>query len=138
MNALAPPSRLKIVDLLEEIDTLREAVRRYEELLKPPVYTPRAWRLTAHEEAFLLVLYGAKTRVVHRERMLIGIYGMLADAPDQMILNNYLCRVRRKMMQAQTRISIETAWGRGWRLNEENHARLHAAITGESIAEHAA
>ncbi|MGX7708008.1 winged helix-turn-helix domain-containing protein [Methylobacterium sp. Gmos1] len=138
MNALTPPSRLKIVDLLEEIDTLREAVRRYEELLKPSLYAPLSWRLTPHEEAVLLVLYGAKTRVVHRERMLIGVYGILADAPEQKILDVFVCKVRRKLMEAQTRISIDTVWGRGWRLNEENHARLHAAITGESIAERAA
>ncbi len=93
MNALTPPSKLKVVDLLEEIDILREAVRRYEELLKPSLYTPRPWRLTAHEEAFLLVLYGAKTRVVHHERMLIGIYGILSDdMPDQKILTSSSAR----------------------------------------------
>ncbi len=41
-------------------------------------------------------------------------------------------------MEAQARIGIETVWGRGWRLDDESHARLHAAITGEPIAERAA
>jgi DNA-binding response OmpR family regulator len=131
-------SSLKVVDFLKEIDTLREAVRRYEELLKPSLYTPRAWRLTPNEEAVLLVLYGAKTRVVHRERMPIGVYGILADAPEQKILDVFICKVRRKLMCAQTRIGIETVWGRGWRLTDESHARLHAAVAGEPIAERAA
>lgn len=133
MNALTPPSKLKIVDLLEEIDTLREAVRRYEEILKPSLYAPKAWRLTPSEEGVLLVLYGAKTRVVHRERMLIGLYGILADAPDQKTLDVFVCKIRRKLMEAQARISIETVWGRGWRLTEESHARLHAVLTGEPV-----
>ncbi|KAB7782408.1 helix-turn-helix domain-containing protein [Methylorubrum populi] len=129
MNAHAHNlTRSQVVALLEERDTLREQIRQLEEALRPTIILPRAWRLTRRESDFLNVLRAAAPNVVHRERMLIALYGTWDDAPEQKITDVYLCKVRRKLMEAQARIEIETVWGRGWRLSPESVVRFDEAV----------
>lgn len=122
-------SRHHVVALIEERDTLREQVRQLEELLRPTIILPSAWRLTRREADFLNVLRSAAPNVVHRERMLIALYGLIDEAPEPKILDVYLCKVRRRLMEAQARVDIETVWGRGWRLSPESVARFDEAVT---------
>lgn len=75
------------------------------------------------------MLRSAAPNVVHRERMLIALYGLIDEAPEPKILDVYLCKVRRRLMEAQARIDIETVWGRGWRLSPESVARFDEAVT---------
>ena len=60
--------------------------------------------------------------------MLIALYGLIDEAPEPKILDVYLCKVRRRLMEAQARIDIETVWGRGWRLSPESVARFDEAV----------
>ncbi|MBX9596069.1 MAG: helix-turn-helix domain-containing protein [Roseomonas sp.] len=122
-------SRAQVIALLEERDTLRETIRRYEELLKPTVLLPRSWRLTGSETQLLLAIRAVGLNVLHKERAFIAMYGMFDDdAPDMKTLDVFICKLRRKLMEAQTRISIQTVWGRGWCLDADSLTRLNDAV----------
>lgn len=128
-------TRAQVIALLEERDTLRETIRRYEELLKPTVVLPRAWRLTGSETQLLLAIRAVGLNVLHKERAFIAMYGMFDDdAPEMKTLDVFICKLRRKLMEAQTRISIETVWGRGWCLDADSLARLNDAIAAYANA----
>lgn len=124
-------TRDQVIALLEERDVLREQVRQLEEALRPTILLPSVWRLSRLEADLLNALRGAAPNVVHRERMLLAIYGTWDDAPDQKVLDVRLCKVRRKLMEAQSRIQIETVWGRGWRMPVESVALFDAAVAAE-------
>lgn len=130
MNASAHHlTRPQVIALMEENATLKEALRQMRDFLIPQAIIPFSWRLTGRERDVLLALRKASPNVLHRERMLITLYGILeADMPDQKILDVWICKLRRKLMLSQTRVTIETVWGRGWRIDSENLARLNAYI----------
>ncbi|MGG3814650.1 helix-turn-helix domain-containing protein, partial [Methylorubrum rhodesianum] len=121
-------SRHQVIALLEERDTLREHIRQLEEMLRPTIILPAAWRLSRLEADFLNALRAAAPGMVHRERMMIALYGLSDDAPEPKILDVYLCKVRRRLMEAQARIEIETIYGRGWRLTPESIVRFDEAV----------
>lgn len=118
--------------LAEENEELRETVRQLREALVPVIALPRAWRLTNTEERLLRALRAAGGGVVHHERAMIALYGMWDDAPQQKILDVLICKCRRKLMEAQTRISIETVWGRGWRMTRAGIDAFDIAVAAES------
>ncbi|MBE7198377.1 MAG: helix-turn-helix domain-containing protein [Parafilimonas terrae] len=126
-------SRQQVMALLEERDTLLEQVRQLEEALAPKAILPRTWRLTATEERLLRALRAVGPNVLHHERAMLALYGMLDEAPQQKILDVLICKIRRKLMEAQAQIRIETIWGRGWRLSPESCARFDALV-GEDRA----
>lgn len=121
-------SRHQVVALIEERDTLREQVRQLEELLRPTIILPAAWRLSRMEADFLNALRAAAPGMVHRERMMIALYGLSDEPPEPKILDVYLCKVRRRLMEAQTRIQVETIYGRGWRLHPDSVIRFDEAV----------
>lgn len=125
-------SRDQVVALLEERDTLLEQVRQLEEALAPTAILPRAWRLTATEERLLRALRAVGPNVLHHERAMLTLYGMFEDAPQQKILDVLICKIRRKLMEAQAQIRIETVWGRGWRLSAESCAQFDAAVAADA------
>lgn len=127
-------SRDQVVALLEERDTLLEQVRQLEEALAPTAVLPRAWRLTATEERLLRALRAVGPNVLHHERAMLTLYGMFEDAPQQKILDVLVCKIRRKLMEAQAQIRIETIWGRGWRLSAESCARFDALVAADRAA----
>ncbi|OHV18128.1 hypothetical protein BK022_01200 [Methylorubrum extorquens] len=61
-------TRHQVIALLEERDTLREQARQLEELLRPTIILPAAWRLSRMEADFLNALRAAAPGMVHRER----------------------------------------------------------------------
>lgn len=117
-----------VVALIEEQGTLREQVRQLEELLRPTIILPPAWRLTRREAGFLNALRAAAPGMVHPDRMMIALYGLNDEAPEPKTLDVYLCKVRRRLMEAQTRIQVETIYGRGWRLRPESVVRFDEAV----------
>lgn len=134
MNAPSNLSRDQAVALLEERDTLREHVRQLEEALAPTAILPRSWRLTATEERLLRAVRAVGPNVLHHERAMIILYGMLDDAPQQKILDVLICKLRRKLMEGQAQIRIETIWGRGWRMTAESCARFDEAVAADKAA----
>ncbi|MGU3668446.1 helix-turn-helix domain-containing protein [Methylobacterium sp. A49B] len=130
-------SRQQVMALLDQRDTLLEQVRQLEEALAPTAILPRTWRLTATEERLLRALRAVGPNVLHHERAMLALYGMLDEAPQQKILDVLVCKIRRKLMEAQAQVRIETIWGRGWRLSPESCARFDALV-GEDRARWAA
>lgn len=127
-------SREQVAALLEERETLLEQVRQLEEALTPTAVLPRAWRLTKTEERLLRALRAVGPNVLHHERAMIALYSMWDDAPEQKILDVLVCKIRRKLMEAQAQIRIETIWGRGWRLTPESCAQFDAAVSADEAA----
>ncbi|QGY05557.1 helix-turn-helix domain-containing protein [Methylobacterium mesophilicum SR1.6/6] len=126
-------SRQQVMALLEERDTLLEQVRQLEEALAPAAILPRSWRLTSTEERLLCALRAVGPNVLHHERAMLALYGMLDEAPQQKILDVLVCKIRRKLMEAQAQIRIETIWGRGWRLSPESCARFDALVGEDRV-----
>ena len=131
-------SREQVIALLEERDTLREHVRQLEEALEdalaPTLALPDAWRLTTTEERFLCAIRAVGPNILHRERGLLALYGMWDDMPDQKIIDVWLSKLRKKLREAQAQITIETIWGRGWRMPAESCARFDAAVAAHQAA----
>lgn len=113
---------------------LIETVRQLQEALAPTVVLPAAWRLSRKEETLLRALRGLNGHVLHRERAMLTLYGTWEDAPDQKIIDVFICKIRRKLMLAQARITIDTSWGRGWRMTPEACERFDAAIEADRLA----
>ncbi|BAU91210.1 hypothetical protein MPPM_2605 [Methylorubrum populi] len=121
MNAHAHHlTRSQVIALLEERDTLRETIRQLEDILVPFMVLPKDWRLTTSEQRMMRALRASAPGILHKERAMIAMYGTWEDAPEQKIVDVFICKIRRKLMEAQTRIHIETIWGRGWRLTPES------------------
>lgn len=132
MNAHAHDlTREATARLQDECDELRERVRQLEEALTPTILLPRAWRLTRMEGRMLRLLRAGGGNVVHHERAMIALYGMWDEAPQQKILDVLICKCRRKLMEAQARITIETIWGRGWRLTLPSIDAFDIAVAAE-------
>lgn len=126
-------SREQVVNLMEENLTLREALQQMQESLVPQAFLPDAWRLTGKERDLLLALRKASPNVLHKERLLITLYGVLDDdVPDQKILDVFVCKIRQKLKRANAGVAIETVWGRGWRIDSANLASLNAHIEAAS------
>ena len=115
----------------DEIEPLREKVRQYEEALAPRGLLPRAWRLTGKEETLLRALRAVGPNVLHHERAMLALYGMWEDMPEQKIIDVFICKLRRKLMEAQAQIRIKTVWGRGWRMTPESCAMFDAAVAAD-------
>lgn len=125
-------TRKQVIALLEERETLREQVRQLEEALAPTALLPRAWRLTKTEERFIRAIRAVGPNLLHHERAMLTLYGMWEDAPEQKILDVMICKIRRKLMEAQAQIRIETIWGRGWRMTPEACAMFDAAVAADA------
>ncbi len=130
-------TRKQVIDLLEERDILRETVAQLEEKLREmlapqSVMLPRSWRLTRKEELVVLAFLKVGTNTLDRERLMLTLYGMFDDdTPQVKICDVFICKIRRKMMEAQTLIHIETVWGRGWRLEPESLNRLKGVVEAQ-------
>ena len=121
----------RLTALREENEILREQVRQLEEALAPRGVLPKAWRLTGKEEMLLRALRAVGPNVLHHERAMLALYGMWEDMPEQKIIDVFICKIRRKLMEAQAQIRIETVWGRGWRMTPESCAMFDAAVAAD-------
>lgn len=121
----------RLSTLRDENEVLREQVRQLQEALAPRALLPKAWRLTGKQETLLRALRAVGPHVLHHERAMLALYDMWKDAPDQKILDVMICHIRRKLMEAQAQIRIETVWGRGWRMTPESCAMFDAAIAAD-------
>jgi len=124
-------TREQVIALLEERDTLREHVRQLEEALAPTVILPRAWRLSRTEECLIRAIRAVGPNVLHHERAMLTLYGMWDEVPCQKIIDVWICKLRRKLQHAQAQITIETIWGRGWRMSPESCARFDAIVAAD-------
>ena len=75
--------------------------------------------LTAMEYLLLSYLAANRSRAVSRDELLHRIWGFEA-AVDTRAADDMVKRIRRKLAEAGSRVRIETIWGYGFRIREEN------------------
>lgn len=73
--------------------------------------------LTSKEYSILEVL-ATKNGIVPKETLLNYLYGSLQDVPELKIIDVFICKLRKKLINASGGIDlIQTVWGRGYQLN---------------------
>ena len=73
-------------------------------------------RLTESEFNLFLMLWQKKPRLVSREQLMAEAYWLRSDGdePEIKIIDVHICKIRRKL--APLGLSIDTVWGRGYRI----------------------
>lgn len=73
--------------------------------------------LTSKEYSILEVL-ATRTGIVPKETLLNYLYGGLEETPETKIIDVFVCKLRKKLINASGGIDlIQTVWGRGYQLN---------------------
>ena len=73
--------------------------------------------LTSKEYSILEVL-ATRTGIVPKETLLNYLYSGLEETPETKIIDVFVCKLRKKLMQASDGIDlIQTVWGRGYQMN---------------------
>lgn len=76
--------------------------------------------LTASEANLFDVLFKAGERGVSKQSLFDALYGNDPDGgPDGKIVDVFICKLRRKLRDADLPWFIETLWGRGYRLVDD-------------------
>src|SRR5215204_1806143 len=94
--------------------------------------------LTTKEYQMLELLAMRQGTPITKEMFLSHLYGGMNE-PEQKIIDVFICKLRRKLMQASGgRDYIETIWGRGYVLRDPEPVRGHIArkggwVTGREI-----
>lgn len=80
----------------------------------------RTVHLTSKEYAILELLVLRKGTILTKEMFLNHLYGGM-DEPDLKIIDVFVCKLRKKLAKETNGINyIETVWGRGYKLNEND------------------
>ena len=77
--------------------------------------------LTGKEYAILELLVLRKGMVLTKEAFLNHLYGGM-DEPEMKIIDVFVCKLRKKMMQAGAGNMIGTVWGRGYMIRDPSEA----------------
>ncbi|MGB0683380.1 MAG: helix-turn-helix domain-containing protein [Magnetovibrionaceae bacterium] len=109
----------------DEAELLLREVRRV--FLGAEMDFPAWMRLTKTETRFLQVLM--MKDVATKEQILFGLYNdrHIDDQPDAKSVDVYAFKVRKKL--SPLGVSIETIWGRGYRLTDSAKARFHELLS---------
>ncbi len=91
----------------EQNVVLREQVRQLQQALAPVALLPGHWRLTTTKERLLRAIRAVGPNLPLHERAMLALYAMWEDAPEQKLLDVLVCKIRRKLMEAQAQIRIE-------------------------------
>lgn len=91
----------------------------------------RSVRLTGKEFALLELLALRKGSTVSKEQLLEHLYGDAGEVESK-VVETFMYKVRRKLMEATGQDYIETAWGRGYTFREPGSASADdAAVSAE-------
>jgi DNA-binding response OmpR family regulator len=116
----------RIANLLEELAEARETIRQLREGLTVST-APRYRGLSASvaERAIIEALLRAPG-LMHRDTLndLLDITLHRIDAVDPKVINVQVCRLRRKLAALVPPIEIQTAWGDGYYMTDENKERI--------------
>jgi len=120
-RAVDADRRAEIERLEDENAALRLRIDDLEAALyRPDLLIPDAWGLTKRQRDLFGALIASGPAVLTREAAMSALYAG-RDWPEcGKILDVLICHVRRKI--APDGFGIETAWGRGWRLDEATRA----------------
>jgi two-component system cell cycle response regulator CtrA len=73
--------------------------------------------LTVQEFNVFITIYDGKGRVFSKEQLLHAVAPAWGDEQEIKIVDVFVCKLRKKL--AGLGISIETVWGRGYRLSQQ-------------------
>ena len=108
-------------ELRDKLDERDETIRQLRERLdaRPdlPDWLPH---LTTTERRLLVLL--SDGRLHSKDQLFEAMYPVEADAPEEKIIDVFVCKLRRKLDPLE--IFIETHWSRGYRLSAEGLAIL--------------
>jgi len=119
-------------ELLTVIEGLRDRVYELEETIKTLTMADleeprRPIHLTPTEGIVVVMFLRHCDKVLTKEQIMAYLYSArpYADQPhDIRIIDVIICNIRRKFRLLD--VTIGTVWGRGYCIDKENHARLHA------------
>lgn len=91
----------------------------------------RVAQLTKQEFAVFLALWSARPRTLSKDQLIDALYGLLpdGDTPEIKIVDVFICKLRPKIKGMG--VSIETAWGKGYRMITGRDAKRTLASTAE-------
>ncbi|HEY0920612.1 winged helix-turn-helix domain-containing protein [Devosia sp.] len=120
--------------LLAENQQLRDRIDHLEAMLgmTPP---PPVWLGLTPQEGRVLGLLAKRERA-NRDQIYAALYSTRpdADGPEMKIVDVFVCKLRKKLRAAD--IAIDTLWGVGYGLRDENLAKarriLQAVEEGEA------
>lgn len=115
----------EIAQLRERNVALQREIEWLRELFMPQLTFPEEWRLTPAESALLSALYASKGFIT-REAALAAACGDETDN-DMKIVDVHLCKMRKKLAPRMGK-SVETIWGRGFRLSSNARVTIDAAL----------
>lgn len=109
---------------------LREKVAELEGILGMRVEVPLMIGLSASEAKIIGIL--TKREMVTKAQMLQMLYISRSggEEVEAKIVDVFVCKARAKLNKFD--ITIETVWGRGYRLNPENKAKIAALLRAEN------
>ena len=114
----------RLDELESERDNARARVAELEEaLFRPDFRVPPEWRLRRQEVTLLGALIASGDAVLTRAAMMSALYGS-DDWATPKIIDVIMCKMRTKLKPHG--ITVETVWGRGYRLSRQARERISA------------
>lgn len=102
-----------------------ETIRQLRALLLPQADLPLEWELTHREARVFRAMLGVD--MLTREAAMAALYSDRPDdAPDQKIVDVFICKLRKKTRPYG--VAIDTVWGQGWRLNSRQVWRVRLGV----------
>ncbi len=109
----------------EQIETLTEHNRQLRDAIAPKIsLSPLG--LSPGEGRVVAAVWKAAPNIVTKERLMIALYGLRNDVPEEKIVDVMICKARRRLAALDVR--IETHWGQGFRMDLANAERLGEAL----------
>jgi DNA-binding response OmpR family regulator len=118
---------VELSKLRERVEVLEDENRTLREAMAVEPAFPVEWRLTRLQRRTLAALLDARGEYVHRDRIMVRLYGPHWDTNPK-ILDVVVCRLRRIL--APTPAKILTQVGFGYRLTAEAVAYLTDLLKG--------
>lgn len=106
--------------LLAENQALKDQIDVLKDALAAQMVLPFEWGLTFSESAVFRVLL--KRDLATKDSIMAALYSDRVNPPDVKIIDQFLCKMRRKLKRHG--VEIQTRWGEGWSLDAETRARF--------------
>lgn len=108
----------KVEMLEEELRYLREEFIGDDPALNWKLPGFESMMLTNTERKYLRIMHKHFGNVVRRDFIYTALYGIRpeSDQPDMTIVKVYICKIKRRLREAQAPYRIESSYGVGWRL----------------------
>ena len=131
---MSDPLRDEYVEALEaENDALRARVRDLEKIVGFRNAVPIIFGLTGSESKVLSMLM--EREFASKQQLLSAVMADRGadEEPEIKIVDVYICKIRTKIKKFG--VDIDTLWGRGYRLDPANKAKVATYLKAESSSE---